>query len=244
MVPVLEGVVERRLVVHFRVDVDAARGLLPAGLAPIERAGRAVAGVTLVRLGRVRPRGLKPLGGLGVETMVHWLAARGEDGRKGLFRLRHDTESRLLAAFGGPAAAHRARFEVVEDEKRLKVAVRTGGGAADFLAEVDWAAPFQATASFASLAEAQRFFADLDGGFAAGRGQGWLGVLRLEPPSRQLAAVRLERARARLLEEGASLAAGAVTVDGALGARAEPFEWVRVEKRDELGHGVMLPGPA
>src|SRR4029079_9816168 len=52
----LTGVVERRLLVNYRVDADAAARLLPVPLRPQLVRGWAVAGICLLRLGSTRPR--------------------------------------------------------------------------------------------------------------------------------------------------------------------------------------------
>ncbi|HCU93548.1 MAG TPA: hypothetical protein DHU96_12795, partial [Actinobacteria bacterium] len=53
--PRLSTVVERRLLVNYRVDPGIAASLLPAPLRPQQVGGWAVAGICLIRLGQIRP---------------------------------------------------------------------------------------------------------------------------------------------------------------------------------------------
>ncbi|MCY7286937.1 MAG: DUF2071 domain-containing protein [Cryobacterium sp.] len=58
--PQMAGDIERRLLVNYRVEPAALTGLLPAQLRPQLVDGLAVAGICLIRLGTLRPRGLLP----------------------------------------------------------------------------------------------------------------------------------------------------------------------------------------
>jgi len=63
--PAMSSVIERRLLVNYRVDPEVAASLLPAPLRPQLVNGWAVAGVCLIRLRRLRPfrlrrRGARP----------------------------------------------------------------------------------------------------------------------------------------------------------------------------------------
>jgi hypothetical protein len=56
--PVMSSVIERRLLVNYRVAPEVAAGLLPAPMRPQLVNGWAVAGICLIRLGRLRHSGL------------------------------------------------------------------------------------------------------------------------------------------------------------------------------------------
>ncbi|WP_156056250.1 hypothetical protein [Streptosporangium roseum] len=72
--PHMSSVVERRLPVNHRVDPEGAVRLLPAPLRPQQVGRWAVAGIRLIRLGRVRPAWLP--GGVGPrsENAAHRVA--------------------------------------------------------------------------------------------------------------------------------------------------------------------------
>jgi hypothetical protein len=53
--PRLASVIERRILVNYRIDPAIIAPMLPAPLRPQEVSGWAVAGICLIRLGKVRP---------------------------------------------------------------------------------------------------------------------------------------------------------------------------------------------
>ncbi|MYS05549.1 hypothetical protein GTW71_03615, partial [Streptomyces sp. SID6041] len=69
--PRLSSVIERRLLVNYRVAPDAAARLLPRPLRPHLVHGHAVAGICLLRLGSVRPVWAPGMLGLRSENAAH-----------------------------------------------------------------------------------------------------------------------------------------------------------------------------
>lgn len=80
--PRLSSVIERRLLVNYRVTPDAAARLLPAGLRPQLVRGHAVAGICLLRLGSARPTWAPSPVGLRSENAAHRISVEwdGPDG--------------------------------------------------------------------------------------------------------------------------------------------------------------------
>ena len=54
--PVIRGVIDRRILVNYRVDPDALRRILPSPFRPKLIRGYGIAGVCLIRLRQMRPR--------------------------------------------------------------------------------------------------------------------------------------------------------------------------------------------
>ena len=127
--PVIRGVITRRLLVNYRVDPAALRGQLPPPFRPQLVGGYAVGGICLIRLDAVRPRGLPGCLGLGSENAAHRIAVEWDEAgqiRTGVFIPRRDTDSALNQALGGrlfPGCHHRADFAVNDDGEALRVAV-------------------------------------------------------------------------------------------------------------------------
>ncbi|WP_438271396.1 DUF2071 domain-containing protein [Streptomyces anulatus] len=119
--PRLSSVIERRLLVNYRVDPSVAAALLPAPLRPQLVRGQAVAGICLLRIGGVRPAWAPAATGLTSENAAHRISVEwdGPDGvERGVYIPRRDTASRLNAFAGGriyPGEHGRADFTVRED---------------------------------------------------------------------------------------------------------------------------------
>lgn len=98
MLPTIEGGMERRLLVNFRVDPAGLAPLLPPGLRPQTVNGHAIGGICLIRLGQLRPVGLPGRVGIGSENAAHRFAIEWDaenETRTGVYIPRRDTSSRL-----------------------------------------------------------------------------------------------------------------------------------------------------
>ena len=95
-VPAVEGIIERRLLVNYRIAPGALAGLLPAPFRPKLVGGYAIAGICLIRLASVRPRGLPAGLGLRSENAAHRIVVEWDaDGRShdGVYIPRRDSDS-------------------------------------------------------------------------------------------------------------------------------------------------------
>jgi hypothetical protein len=163
-IPVLEGVIKRRMLINFRIDLDVMQKFLPAPFRPKLHRNYAMAGICLIRLEHIRPKGLPRLLGFSSENAAHRIAVEWDDAgrsQEGVFIPRRDTGSLLNHLTGGRIFSgehHLAKFRIVDEGERIdfsmescdqKVAVRVQGRESSALP----------TAScFASLDQASAFF--------------------------------------------------------------------------------------
>jgi uncharacterized protein YqjF (DUF2071 family) len=86
--PVIRGLIRRRILVNFRVDPGVMQAQLPPRFRPKLHAGHAIAGICLIRLESIRPRFVPSFLGLSSENAAHRVAVRWDaDGaeREGVF---------------------------------------------------------------------------------------------------------------------------------------------------------------
>jgi hypothetical protein len=125
-IPVIQGVIDRRILVNFRVDATVLARLLPSPFRPQRVNGLGMAGVCLIRLKGIRPRFVPSFLGIGSENAAHRIAVEwDQDGktREGVFIPRRDTSSRLNTLAGGrlfPGSHHHASFQVQERKDRYR----------------------------------------------------------------------------------------------------------------------------
>ena len=145
-IPVIHGVIDRRILVNYRVDPAVLAPLLPPPLRPKVIRGIGMVGICLIRLRQVRPAFLPAWLGIASENAAHRSAVEWDDGgtvREGVYVRRRDTDSRLNALAGGrlfPGVHHHARFTVRETADlwfhSLIVLAWHGLGPDDVLAEL------------------------------------------------------------------------------------------------------------
>ena len=172
-IPVIQGIIDRRILVNFRVDPDAMARALPPPFRPKTVRGYSIAGICLIRLKNICPKFLSLPYGLRSENAAHRIAVEWDsDGEthEGVYIPRRDTDSWLNTFAGGrifPGSHHRASFSVDEQADRFSVSlqsqdgdtrVRVCGQVADRLAE---------SSVFASLSEASAFFEAGSMGYSA-----------------------------------------------------------------------------
>jgi hypothetical protein len=226
----LEGVVERRLLVNYRVDADAAARVLPAPLRPQLVRGWAVAGICLLRLGSLHPRQVPIRWGLRSENAAHRIAVEWDTPTgvaRGVYIGRRDTGSRLNAAAGGrifPGEHGRAVFDVRETDSELRVAYASADG--DTLVDVHARRPigWPGSALFTDLDEASAFFQAGCDGYSITKEGLHLDGLRLRTEAWRVEPVEVVRARSSYFDRG-PFPAGSATLDVALLMRDVPVRW-------------------
>src|SRR5688500_15375164 len=102
--PTIQGVIDRRILVNYRVDAGVASRLLPNPFRPKLASGYAMAGICLIRLKQIRPAFVPFAAGIGSENAAHRFAVvweRHGEQQEGVFIPRRDSSSRLNTILGG-----------------------------------------------------------------------------------------------------------------------------------------------
>lgn len=162
--PVIRGVIDRRILVNFRIAPKVLAAVLPEPFRPQVVKGFGIAGVCLIRLKAIRPRYVPPLLGLSSENAAHRIAvawdAEGAT-HTGVYIPRRDTSSLVNTLAGGrlfPGIHHRARFRVAERDGRYRVAMESYDGRARVFLAAAAASDLPADSLFGSINEASEFF--------------------------------------------------------------------------------------
>lgn len=229
------SVVERRLLVNYRVDPDVAASLLPAPLRPQRVAGWAVAGICLIRLGQLRPRWLPGRLGMRSENAAHRVAVEwdGADGREvGVYIPRRDSDSVLNTVVGGrlfPGRQHRASFDVSETAQDLHVAFASADGTTSASVDVRTANELPGSALFADVREASDFFLHGSTGFSAASEPCLLDGVRLHADRWVVEPVEVHAVRSSFFDDTRLFPRGSATFDSALLMRDMPATWSAVK---------------
>jgi hypothetical protein len=231
VLPVIRGVIDRRLLINFRVEPEVLQALLPRPFRPQVVSGHGIAGVCLIRFRGLRPNGWPAALGLSSENAAYRVAVEWDDGRDthgGVYILRRQTNSRWNAWAGGrvfPGCHERARFISHESGERLRVEVIDAAGGVDVQVAARVASGWPAESAFASLDAASQFFRAGSRGYSPGRSEGRLEGLELRCRDWQVTPLEMETARARFFEDAAMFPAGSVALDCGLLMRGVEHQW-------------------
>ena len=163
-IPVVRGVIERRILVNYRVDPEAMAHVLPSPFRPLTVRGYAIGGICLIRLTKIRPRFLPIPWGIRSENAAHRIAVEWDSAGEtvqGVYIPRRDTDSRFNSWAGGrvfPGVHHHASFTVDEEANRFSVALASDDGQTQVRVRGRVASKFPATSIFTSLSEVSKFF--------------------------------------------------------------------------------------
>ncbi|MBD81431.1 MAG: hypothetical protein CL840_21110 [Crocinitomicaceae bacterium] len=127
-IPRIKGIIDRRILINYQVDKKILESYLPEPFKPKLVNGKGIAGICLIRLKEIRPKGLPKHIGISSENGAHRIAVEWlENGelKEGVYIPRRDTSSKLNAIAGGaifPGVHHLAEFSVEESDGNYKVA--------------------------------------------------------------------------------------------------------------------------
>lgn len=248
--PAMVGVIERRLLVNYRVDRSVLARLLPDPFRPQLVGGMGVAGICLIRLAQLRPAGLHHQLGLTTENAAHRIAVEwdGPDGlRRGVYVPRRDTSSYLATLVGGrlfPGEHHRARFAVHEGGGRFEAAFTSRDGRAHVDVVASTMADLPADSVFGSVAEASAFFREGSLGYSATRKPDRFDGLELCCATWNVVPLVVERVESSFFDDHAHFPAEAAELDCALLMGGIPVRWK--QRRPLLGSASVTTtvGPA
>ncbi|MFM7058410.1 MAG: DUF2071 domain-containing protein [Planctomycetota bacterium] len=230
-IPVIRGIIDRRILVNFRVSADVMAQSLPAPFRPKLAAGYAIAGICLIRLKSIGPRFLPLPFGIASENAAHRIAVEWEiDGRchEGVYVPRRDTSSRLNAWLGGtlfPGLHHHASFVVHESDGGYSVAYQSDDGQAKAVVSGTVVTQLPASSVFRSLAEASSFFEKGSLGYSVTKSLGRYDGIELRCRNWKVEPLQIDRIESSYFENETLFPKGSVEFDHALLMRGIRHEW-------------------
>lgn len=231
-VPVIHGLIRRRLLVNFRVDAEVMRRFLPAPFRPKLHAGHAVAGICLIRLEQIRPAFLPRFCGLSSENAAHRIAVLWDDPsgeeREGVFIPRRDTSSFLNHFAGGrlfPGEHRLADFAVTDDGNRVTMSVQARDHAMSLRLCAHESNALPPSSCFGSLDESSRFFEGGSLGYSVTRDCCRLDGIRLHVSDWTAQPLAVEEVESSFFADESVFPPGSVAFDHGLVMRNLRHEW-------------------
>lgn len=246
MLPAIEGIIARRILLNFRADPAVVRRVVPEPFGLDLANGHAVVGVCLIRLEHERPRGFPEMVGFSSENMAHRFAIiSNQDGQRtpGVFISRRDTDSRFARLAGGrlfPGYHHAATFDVRDDGDTLTMNVTTVDHAADIRLRGHASHQWPRSTLFPELSDASGFFERGACGYSCGRDGRTLEGLELRTHEWSVRPLAIENVQAAYFEDKKLFPRGSIEFDHALIMRGVRHEWHSLHDAPELAAGSMV----
>jgi uncharacterized protein YqjF (DUF2071 family) len=229
--PVIQGIIRRRILANYRVDPEIMQRQLPARFRPKLQNGMAVAGICLIRLEHIRPRATPEPLGLASENAAHRVAVLWEDGnetREGVFICRRDTDSRLNYLLGGrifPGEHHAASFSVTDSDKKISLRMESRDAAVQVMLEAEFPGALPASSAFSSLEEASTFFQGGSTGYSVTSSTGRLDGLELQTAEWKVEPINVTQIYSSHFADESKFPRGTIEFDHALIMRNVEHEW-------------------
>jgi Uncharacterized conserved protein (COG2071) len=230
--PLIHGVIRRRILVNFRVDPEVMQRFLPPPFRPKLLGDAALAGICLIRLEQIRPRPLPGLIGFTSENAAHrvavkWTTPAGDE-QEGVYVPRRDSSSLVNYLAGGwlfPGEHHRAAFDVRDEAGAIDLSMHSLDGevAVELRARPSGGLP--QTSRFGSIQEASAFFEKGALGYSETSKHDHLDGLYLVTKNWHVEPLEVEHVHSSFYSNPSLFPAGTVEFDCALVMRDIDHEW-------------------
>ena len=233
--PVLVGVIKRRLLINFRAQPEVVQRLLPPPFQSKLHRGQAVVGICLIRLEQIRPGGVPAFLGLSSENAAHRIAVEwtDSDGKKeGVFVPRRDTGSWLNRIAGGrifPGEHHGAKFSVSDTEGLIDFSMQSLDGSTAVRVVAQESEQLPASSCFRSLAESSAFFEGGCLGYSVTREPTRFDGLVLRTLEWRVRALSVQRVQSSFFDDQTRFPPGTIEFDHGLIMRDVRHEWHQTE---------------
>jgi hypothetical protein len=227
----IHGIIDRRLLLNYRIQPDVLRAVLPRPFRPKTFAGWGIGGICMIRFRALRPRGTPAWMGVSSENAAHRFAVEWEqDGekREGVFIPRRDTNSGFNKAFGGrifPGIFNRSDFQVAETDESISIRIVRADGGEEAAISAKTSTHLSNGSLFPNVETAAQFFSLGATGYSATHEPNRFHGMDLVSLHWAIAPLEIESARSAFFTDVQKFPPGSVELDSALVMRNIPHEW-------------------
>ena len=230
-VPVVQGIIDRRILINYQVEPDVLAKILPPPFEPKLINGVGIAGVCLIRLKYIRPRFIPAGLGITSENAAHRIAVQWRENagyREGVYIPRRDTSSRLNTLVGGrlfPGIHHHAVFQVDENDDQFQIRLDSDDGETHLDIRARLTGGLPETSVFQTLEEASDFFEAGSIGYSATVQPDEYDGLELRSFNWRVEPLAVEKVGSSFFDNEALFPEGTIRFDNALLMRGIEHEW-------------------
>lgn len=230
--PVLNGVIDRRILINYRVKPEVVRTLLPAHLEPLVINGYASAGICLLRLKNIgmkyTPRFLR----ITSENAAHRFLVKyknGDGGRTGVYIPRRDTDSMLNVIVAGRMFSwphYPASFLVNESNGNYLLKMRSRDDYSSLQVEAQVSDTFPSDSKFDSLSHASECFQSCPVGVSPSTKPEQFKTIKLKTKTWSVKPLQVRLLESSYFEDPSLFPDGSIQFDNAFLMEGIEHEWV------------------
>lgn len=225
----LNGTIERRLLINYRVDPDAIARLLPAPFEASLVDGFAIAGICLIQL-RIRPRGLPEQLSFRSLNGAHRIAVTTPAGNEAVYIPRRDTNSRLNVLVGGrlfPGAHHLAAITVDDNTNRIGMELASKDGSTNVAVAASTTEGIPEDSVFTDVEHVSDFFKQGTVGYSDTEQPGCFDGIELQTNNWSVTPLNVEHVQSTFFDDRSLFPSGTIQLDNALLMRNIDNTWHR-----------------
>ena len=240
----IRGLIDRRILVNYRVRPAALRRVLPEPFRPLLVGDWGMAGICLIRLKQLRPqfrsgftRPIIPAWlGIRSENAAHRIAVEWDEAggrREGVYIPRRDTSSRFNWLVGGrlfPGFHHHARFDVRESDGRYNLSIDSDDRLTHMAIDGRITPALSSDSIFTSLDAASEFFRRGGIGYSATPTSGVFDCLELKSLNWSVEPLTVSRIESSFFDDPRRFPRGTAEFDSALLMRRIDHQWQTHER--------------
>jgi len=227
----VSAVIDRRILINYRVDPSVAQKLIPAPFRPVIVGGAAIAGICMIRLSKIRPGGVPRVAGLTSENAAHRFAVQ-LDSPSGpvpcVYVPRRDTNSLVPVMIGGrlfPGWHHLARFMTAVEGDRFGLYLRSQDGECQVQVSIQAADRVMQGSVFADPDEAAQLFRPAAVGYSLRPRTDFMDAVELSCEYWQLLPLSVQRTTSSYFDDPERFPPGSIELDSAFLMRNVDSTW-------------------
>lgn len=235
--PVLNGIIDRRILINYRVKADVVRALLPSHLEPLIVNGYASAGICLLRLKNIGMKYAPSFLRITSENAAHRFLVKYKDRGDvihGVYIPRRDTDSMFNVLLAGKIFSwphYSASFQVHEADGSYSVKMQSKDDHASLSVEAQLADAFPSDSMFHSIQHASDCFHGCAVGVSPSTKPERFKTIQLKTKTWAVKPLQVRSLKSSFFEDRSLFPEGSIQFDNALLMERIEHEW--------LSHGSM-----
>ncbi len=232
-IPKIKGIIDRRILINYQVDKDILENYLPKPFKPKLVKGKGIAGICLIRLKEIRPKGLPKQIGISSENGAHRIAVEWEENgelKEGVYIPRRDTSSRINSLAGGtvfPGVHHLAKFKINEKDGTFEVSFVSDDKTSLSIKAIE-TDNWNNDSVFDNLDTVSNFFEQGSIGYSPNNND--FDGLELKAKNWKVSLLKVKSVQSSFFEDETIFPRGSVKFDNALLMKDIDHEWIGLDK--------------